>query len=84
MTRNLNILNDLLHGRLCISFSWKLYICFFFIWFMKPFFLLWIRLEDTLIELYLAGNNQRPSYETACGVDNQDYQMLSANGLCLG
>uniref|UniRef100_A0A1J3CJE0 G-patch domain-containing protein n=1 Tax=Noccaea caerulescens TaxID=107243 RepID=A0A1J3CJE0_NOCCA len=37
-------------------------------------------LEDTLIELYLAGNNQRPSYETACGADNQDYQMLSANG----
>ncbi|XP_024005766.1 uncharacterized protein LOC18029120 isoform X2 [Eutrema salsugineum] len=40
-------------------------------------------LEDTLIELYLAGNNQRPknsSYETPSGADNQDFKMLSANG----
>ncbi|CAH2076914.1 unnamed protein product [Thlaspi arvense] len=40
-------------------------------------------LEDTLIELYLAGNDQRPkysSYETPSGANNQDYQMLSANG----
>ncbi|XP_048635244.1 uncharacterized protein LOC106396539 isoform X2 [Brassica napus] len=36
---------------------------------------LWV--EDTLIELYLAGNNRRPSYSAE---DNQDYQMLSANG----
>ncbi|CAH8380187.1 unnamed protein product [Eruca vesicaria subsp. sativa] len=33
--------------------------------------------EDTLIELYLAGNNRRPSYSAD---DNQDHQMLSANG----
>ncbi|XP_020875537.1 uncharacterized protein LOC9305243 isoform X2 [Arabidopsis lyrata subsp. lyrata] len=39
--------------------------------------------EDTLIELYLAGYNQHPSassYERASGKNNQDYQMLSANG----
>lgn len=44
-------------------------------------------MEDTLIELYLAGYNQHPSassYERASGKNNQDYQMLSANGLCLG
>ncbi|XP_056859826.1 uncharacterized protein LOC108842331 isoform X1 [Raphanus sativus] len=33
---------------------------------------LWV--EDTLIELYLAGNNRRPSYSA------EDNQMLSANG----
>ncbi|KAL9289087.1 putative G-patch domain, OCRE domain-containing protein [Arabidopsis thaliana] len=39
--------------------------------------------EDTLIELYLAGYNQHPSassYERASGENNQDCQMLSANG----
>ncbi|CAN8276241.1 unnamed protein product [Cochlearia groenlandica] len=33
-------------------------------------------LEDTLIEVYLAGNNQRHGHS---GDDNQDYQMLPAN-----
>lgn len=46
------------------------------VWFVKPFFFLWLRVEDTLIELYLAGNNRRPSYSA------EDNQMLSANGIC--
>lgn len=44
-------------------------------------------MEDALIELYLAGYNQHPnasSYERPSGENNLDYQMLSANGLCLG
>lgn len=36
-----------------------------------------IRVEDTLIELYLAGNSRRPSYSA------EDNQMLSANGISL-
>jgi len=53
----------------------------------ETFLFLWIRVEDTLIELYLDGYNQHPSassYERASGENNQDCQMLSANGLCLG
>lgn len=83
MTRNPNVLDDLPHGRFISFIFMETYICFFTIWFMELFSFLYIRVEDALIELYLAGSNQHSNY-TASGVDNQDYQMLSANGLCLG
>lgn len=80
MTMNLNIFNDLPHGKFLYFIVMESNVCFFRLWFVKPFFIIWIRVEDTLIELYLAGNNRRPSYSAE---DNQDYQMLSANGISL-